>query len=387
MLKGGLKKMGDLSIKNKVIFVFDAEPGMVLAKDIIISDGSLLMPRGTVLDMDIIAKISENHILEICVVDAPYSIPVEEAVKQLKKEAEAEEKENENATYYEKIRKTEAFKEFSKGYDTSVDSLKTQLNDIVSKNAEIEEASILEYPESLLSTYTNRLQMFDMIHSLKETDDLTYTHSINVALVASIIGQWLHFSQEDVRILTLSGLLHDIGKVSIPDEILNKPGKLTDEEFEIMKSHVNAGYDILKEKNIDPRVKEACLLHHEKCNGTGYPFGLTNDKIPVYAKIIAVADIYDAMTSNRVYRGAVCPFTVIRMMQQECFSTLDPSITLPFLRNVVTSYIHTNVKLSDGQIGEVILMNEMNLSKPTVSCNGKFIDLSKTKDLTITAIL
>ena len=105
-------------------------------------------------------------------------------------------------------------------------------------------------------------------------------------------------------------------------------------------------------------MKEACLLHHEKCNGTGYPFGITNDKIPVYAKIIAVADIYDAMTSNRVYRGAVCPFTVIRMMEQECFSTLDPSITLPFLRNVVTSYLHTNVKLSDGQIGEVMLINE-----------------------------
>lgn len=375
--------MGDLSsIKTKKIFVFDAEPGMVLAKDLIMSDGSLFMARGTVLDVDIISKISGNHILEICIVDAPYSPP-----KSIESIQVAQEEQEQNATYYEKIRNTKSFKEFNKGYTIGISDLKTQLNEIATKNIEIDEAALLKNSEQLLSTYTNRLQMFDFIHSLKAVDDLTYTHSINVALVASIIGQWLHFSQEDVRIITLCGLLHDVGKVIIPDEILYKPEKLTGEEFEIMKSHVNLGYDILKQKNIDARVKEACLLHHEKCNGTGYPFGITNDKIPVYAKIIAVADIYDAMTSNRVYRGAVCPFTVIRMMEQECFSTLDPSITLPFLRNVVTSYLHTNVRLSDGQIGEVMLVNEMNLSRPSISCNGKFIDLSKTRDLMITAII
>ena len=377
--------MGDLSsIKTKKIFVFDAEPGMVLAKDIFMEDGSLLMARGTVLDVDIIATISGNHVLEICIVDAPFSPP--QSVESIQQEV-AEEEQKANATYYEKIRNTKTFQEFNKKYTEGIDNLKTQLNKISTEKGEIDEDELLKDSEQLLSTYTNRLQMFDMIHSLKAIDDLTYTHSMNVALVASIIGQWLHLSQEDVRTITLCGLLHDIGKIIITDDILYKPGKLTDEEFEIMKSHVNLGYDILKEKNIDARVKEACLLHHEKCNGTGYPFGIESDKIPVYAKIIAVADIYDAMTSNRAYRGAVCPFTVIRMMEQECFSTLDPSITLPFLRNVVTSYLHTNVKLSDGTIGEVMLVNEMNLSRPTIACDGKFIDLSKARDLTITAII
>ena len=190
-----------------------------------------------------------------------------------------------------------------------------------------------------------------------------------------------------MHVLTLCGLLHDIGKVRIPRKILEKPGKLTPTEFEVMKAHVNEGYDIIKDKDIDSRVKEACLLHHETCDGTGYPFGLTSEKIPDFAKIIAIADIYDAMTSDRVYRSAVCPFTVIHLMEQECFSTLDPKFALPFFKNVASSYIHNNVKLSNGETGEVVLINDRSLSRPVIRCKDKFIDLSAAPDLTITSIL
>ena len=358
--------------QEKTIFIFDAEEGMVLSRDVIKSDGSLIAARGTTLDMDIIAKISGYHILEINIVDIP---PAPKAPAA------------DTSTYFEKIRGSEQFKAFRSEYTTGVSDLKNQLNDIVNRNSNVDEESLLIYPLSLMSKYSNSLQMFDMLHCLRQFDDLTYAHSINVALVASIIGQWLGCSEDDIRILTLCGLLHDIGKMRVPEEILNKPGKLTAAEFDVMKKHVNFGYDIIKDKNIDARIKEACLLHHEKCNGTGYPFGLTRDRIPDFAKIISIADIYDAMTSDRVYRGAVCPFTVIHLMEQECFTTLDPAFALPFLKNVVSSYIHTNVKLSDGEVGEVILINDKNLSCPVVKCGGEFLDLSKRPDLNITAIL
>ena len=143
---------------------------------------------------------------------------------------------------------------------------------------------------------------------MRDVDDLTYVHSMNVALIASVIGKWMGYNQEKIKVLTLAGLMHDIGKLLIPEKILNKPGNLTDNEYEIMKKHVNLGYEQVKNKFMPMSVKEAILLHHEKCDGTGYPFGLKSDKIPETAKIIAIADVYDAMTSSRIYRAPICPF-------------------------------------------------------------------------------
>lgn len=358
-------------MQKKTIFVFDAEPDMVVASDVLAQDGSLVVPAGTKLDLTSIAKLSDYHILEIDIEDKPIVM---------------ENTERDERTYYEKVRDSAEYKDFCGKYDLGVDDLRDNLNDVVKRNAPIDENKLVSQTMNIIDKFTNKLQIFDMLHSLREFDDMTYAHSFNVALIASIIGQWLRFSDSDVKTLMLSGLLHDIGKVNIPDEILNKPGKLTKEEFDIVKRHVNTGYELLKEQNIDNRIKEACLFHHEKCDGSGYPFGLKSDKIPVFAKIISIADIYDAMTAARVYRKALCPFSVIAEMERLCFTSLDPTYALPFLRNVVSSYIHTNVKLSDGRIGEVVLINDRSLSKPSIMCNGEFIDLSRTT-LTIESLL
>ena len=162
---------------------------------------------------------------------------------------------------------------------------------------------------------------------------------------------------------------------------------LTEDEYKIMKQHVNLGYEKLKNQNIDMRIKEACLLHHEKCDGTGYPFGLKSESIPVSAKIIAIADVYDAMTAARVYRGALCPFEVIETMHCDAFTKFDPKYILPFLKNVASSYIHNDVRLSDGRTGKVILINDNALSQPVVQCGDTFVDLSKEHGLKVSSIL
>ena len=154
-----------------------------------------------------------------------------------------------------------------------------------------------------------------------------------------------------------------------------------------MKQHVNLGYEKLKNQNIDMRVKEACLLHHEKCDGTGYPFGLKSKDIPAVAKIIAVADVYDAMTAARVYRGALCPFEVIKIMYNDAFTKFDPVYILPFLKNVASSYIHNDVRLSDGRKGKVILINDNALHLPVVQCGDEFVDLSRSHGLSVSAII
>lgn len=357
---------------EETIFIFEAENGMILSQNVTTSDGTLVVKKNSVLNQQLITQIASLHILEISIFlfndETPESSP-------------------DNESYYEKVRNSETFHRFQKSYISCVDSFKSNLNDIVTNNAPIDPKKLLHETIDLVSQYKNNLELFDMLHSMRHYDDLTYMHCINVALISSIIGKWLNYSQEDVNLLCLCGLLHDIGKLNIPDDILSKPGILTTNEYNIMKNHVNLGYNRLRDEHISQQIKAACLLHHEKCDGSGYPFHLKSKQIPDFTKIITIADIYDAMTANRVYRGAICPFTVIQIMEQDAYTKYDPRFIIPFLKNVVASYINTNVKLSDGRRGQVIMLNSNNLSKPVVQCNNLFIDLSKEKELSIAAMI
>ncbi len=222
---------------------------------------------------------------------------------------------------------------------------------------------------------------------MREIDDTTFAHSINVALISAVIGRWMKFSEDDVQILMSCGLFHDVGKLLIPKEILTKPGKLTDEEYEIIKTHAVKGYQLLKEMDLDERILLSAMAHHERCDGSGYPLKLHSPQINTFAKIVAIADVYDAMTSARVYRGPVCPFKVISIFEKEGFALYDPVYLLPFLSNVVNTYIHNSVLLSNNMKGEVVLINPRALSRPVVKCGEEYINLAKNWDISIEAIL
>ena len=364
-------------MSDKTIFIFDAVEGDIVSEDIYTPDGNILVKKDTVLDYSIISNISGNHILEIKVYDRESEQAFEDS----------EIENNENEKYFDKIRKSAQYKQFKKTYDENIIDIKDGLNEVVANNAPIDTDMLIEGTQQILSENKNSLQIFDMLHSMRQFDDLTYVHCVNVALIASISGKWLGYGENDIKVLIISGILHDIGKLMIPNEILTKPGKLSSDEFKIMKQHVNLGYEKLKNQNIDMRVKEACLLHHEKCDGTGYPFGLKSKDIPAVAKIIAVADVYDAMTAARVYRGALCPFEVIKIMYNDAFTKFDPAYILPFLKNVASSYIHNDVRLSDGRKGKVILINDNALHLPVVQCGDEFVDLSRSHGLSVSAII
>ena len=344
------------------IFIFDAEEGMELSRDVILNDGSVLLTKGTVLNLDLISRISGHHILEISVYDKTAAdsaidnrtISSISAVDEAKEAAKAAD--DENTKYYETVRNSEEFKTFEEHYNEHIDTFKDDLKKLISSDDEVDTKSLVKNTIDIVAESNNSLQLFDMLHAMRDVDDLTYVHSMNVALIAS-------------------------------EKILNKPGNLTDNEYEIMKKHVNLGYEQVKNKFMPMSVKEAILLHHEKCDGTGYPFGLKSDKIPETAKIIAIADVYDAMTSSRIYRAPICPFEVVRLMYEDAFTKFDPVFAIPFLKNVASSYIHTDVRLSDGRVGKVILINDSALHKPVVQVDGEYIDLSKKKDLNITALL
>jgi len=360
-------------MNEKTIFIFEAEEGMIISKNIVLPDGHLVLPAGTPLTYEMIERISNFHVLEIMVEVEP------DRYDDLIPDIEP--------TYFTKIKKSESFKKFSVKYKCNILAIKNNLTKIITTSEPIDTEALLKETTGMLADRKNSLHLFDMLHSMRELDDTTFVHSINVALISSTIGEWLGCKKEDLEMLTLCGLLHDIGKLLIPNEILMKPGKLTSIEFDVVKTHVSLGYNRLKDKGLDSRINEACLLHHERCDGSGYPFGIKGEKIPFAAKIISIADVYDAMTSNRVYRGAICPFEVIRIMEADAFNQFDPQYLLPFLNNVISTYLHNDVRLSNGLVGEVILINRSDLSRPTVKCGKEYIDLSKHREIKIEAIL
>lgn len=200
----------------------------------------------------------------------------------------------------------------------------------------------------------NKNLMVNMV-DLKVFDNYTYFHSVNVAVLSIVMGVALGLRKEALIKLGLGALLHDIGKVFVKKEILNKNEKLTDEEFKEMKGHSKFGFSYVKDKfDLPATVYVAILDHHEKYDGTGYPEGKKEDKISIFGRIIAIADVYDALTSDRPYRKAMPPSEAMEYIMGGSGSLFDPEFVMLFTRKIAPYPIGTCVKLSNREVGIVI---------------------------------
>lgn len=201
---------------------------------------------------------------------------------------------------------------------------------------------------------------------LKTADNYTYMHSVAVCGLMIALGRQMGLEESVVKSLGMAGLLHDVGKMAIPDEILNKPGGLTDDEFGIIKSHPVRGWEMLKDlEEVDEITLDVCLHHHEKMDGSGYPEKISANKISLYAKMGAVCDVYDAITSNRSYKQGWTPSDSIRKMASWKNGHFDEVIFDHFVRMIGIYPTGTLVKLSNGRLAVVMDQGE-NLLKPRV---------------------
>ena len=350
-------------------------PGMITAEDVYDLEQELVVPKGTVLTDKLITKLDLYGILTI------YAEDVLPTLYPQKDPSETE------ASYNERIKSSPEFQLFKEEFESEVELFRENMNLVVQKNTELDVKTLLQNTLAIVANHSGNISLLDMLQNMREYDDSTYTHSLNVALICNILAGWLKLSEEDVELATACGLFHDIGKMMIPYSIIAKPGKLSEEEFATVKKHPVLGYQLLQSQDVDEHVKNAALMHHERNDGSGYPSKLKGNQIDPYARMVAIADVYDAMTAARCYRGPLCPFRVIEMFESEGFQKYDVSILLPFLENVVNSCLQNRCLLSDGRKGTIIYINKEKLSRPVVQCGEEYVNLADQPDLEIEKLL
>lgn len=342
-----------------IISFFKLAPGMRLKEDLCNESGLKLLPKGTILTDHSLQYISKWDISRVSIEDEPDEVLSDRFAQE----------HNHYDAYNNQTDKVIKLMEGLQGCNKfKLDELRIIIDEI------------MEYKD-IHSTLR-------VISELKNEDKYTYQHSINVSIYAMFIGKWINLEKSALKKLTYSALLHDIGKELVPKEIVQKPDKLSPAEFNIMKKHPIFGYDIIKKtKNFSTDIAMGVLQHHEKEDGSGYPLGIKSESIHLFGKIIAVADIFDAMTSVRLYKGKQSPFKTAEQLLENSFGELDPFVVTTFIKKLSEFYIGSTIVLNNGEIGEIIMNFPATPTRPLIKSNEKFIDLSKNSNLFIQEIL
>ncbi|WP_068776473.1 HD-GYP domain-containing protein [Paenibacillus sp. FJAT-26967] len=218
--------------------------------------------------------------------------------------------------------------------------------------------------------------------------DFLYHDSIMVSLTSYQLAQWHGLPQRDWMQIALAGLLHDIGNVKIDPGLLTKPTRLTNTEFEEVRKHALYGYNLLKPvAALNEGVKLSALQHHEREDGSGYPLGLKSDQIHLYAKVVAVADIFHAMTNHRHHQVAISPYLVLEQLSEDSFGKMDPALVQTFINKVTSFHTGTVVKLNDNRIGEIIFSDRAYPTRPWVNISGTIVNLTLERNLYIQDVI
>lgn len=345
----------------KTITKMELQPGMIIG-EAIIEQGKTLYEAGTKIDQRIIDRLKRHELLCVTIME-----DIDLA-----------------STHYEKIRFDEKFKVFEKIYSFLLMRYKTEMKQFLYTGVKPADHVLLEIYNELASCISSGGVLLDYLYNMMPNEDeLTYTHSLNVALLVGAFADWLSMSEDVKNTLILSGFYFDIGKLHLPYDILWKPGKLTSEEYELVKKHPVIGYNMISNLDLNEHVKNSVVMHHESMDGNGYPYGLSDSSIDVYARYIAIADTYIAMASPRAHRTALTPLQILGVFETS-LTKYDVELLMPLMRRIADAQIGTHVQLSDNSQWEVLIIHPNKFSRPILKNDAnEFLDLIDHADLEI----
>jgi len=348
----------------KKVALEELKPGMKLAKDIVLDDGRFLLLKGFTLHSRYLDKIRLYNI--------PY-VFVEDETQEVEQVSE------------EKI------------YSETFQTIKNVMLSVREGN-NIDAESVKSTVSQIMHQIMNNDNVFMKLSGIRDIDNYTYLHSVNVCIYSIITGKNLNLPMDKLNTLALGAILHDIGKCKIPLELLNKPGKLLDSEFDLIKKHTEFGYNILSNTpGTNEDIAKIALNHHEHWSGEGYPNGLKGDEIDLLSRIVAIADVYDALTTHRIYRARFMPHQAAEYIIANSGTQFDPQITSTFIQGIAVYPADAIVLLNTGEIARVVGSRGPRSIRPKVKVITRKegppvlepfeIDLSKSPEYTIIDIL
>ncbi|OPG16317.1 HD-GYP domain-containing protein [Ferroacidibacillus organovorans] len=325
--------------------------GKVLKDDMISQYGSIVLPRDKVLDEDDIRKAMKHPVLYQSRRDDPdpfnYQKTVNEATIQLQ----------------------EIFRYARHHNRIPLDEVQRRFCPMVR--------------EISANPTLNKL-----LQALQAKDDYTIRHSVAVSILSTLIATWMGVGDSDLASITLAATLHDIGKMRVSDDILNKPGRLTQEEYAEMQKHTIYGYQMLKETvGASHRQALVALQHHERMDGTGYPLHLASNQISLFARIVSIADVFHAMSSKRIYHDELPLYQVLDELQSGMFGKFDAEIGNTFLVRMMETLVGDDVILTDGRIGTILLIHRHDPVRPLLQMENDYVDLSTQYHLKIASVI
>ncbi|AZN40205.1 HD-GYP domain-containing protein [Paenibacillus albus] len=344
------------------IHVTELKEGDILSSDIFNSYGLHVLSRGTSLQMKEISKLIQHH---IDYVDIDTRLFTEVSIRTIESGLSPKWLPTVTPIYQDAVNGCEQL--FLDAYQNGV----------------INEEDVAETFQPLVDTFKLERDVVSMLLLLNTKDDYTYQHSVQVGMLSYYLAGWLGYDDKDTVKIGQAGFLHDIGKCQITDDILNKPSKLSDEEFEMIKKHTVYGHRIIIESFGESMAATVALQHHERIDGTGYPNRVSGELIDPIAKIVAVADVYSAMISSRVYQKKRDLLIVLRELHRMSFSELDAHTTHTFIKHMIPNFIGKQVELVTGETGTIIMTHPTDYFRPLIRVEDQFIDLSIERDLEV----
>lgn len=272
---------------------------------------------------------------------------------------------------------------FVKAYRESFNEMKRLFS-----AAEEEEVPNLEKTldsfEALVSEALESYSLFEVLQQLEGHDGYLLRHSIHVGLLTALMARLMKKSDEEIMAYAKAGLLHDIGMVKAPAGVFNDSRELSEAEWEEVRRHPQIGYELLKDTGVSQLVLDAALYHHERMDGSGYLNGVKEDAIPEVAALIAIADVFDAVSSDRVHRKKLAPMDALKTVNDEIYrGKLSARCGLVFIEHMTSTYTGTTVYLSDGRFAQIVRYNAKDLANPLISLDGHVLPLKELKGLTI----
>ena len=344
----------------KAVSVERLEPGMTLARTVTNEDMVIVLSEGTVL--------TNAHITRLQSLDVPVvHIKDDFDLSQNYQQASAILKKNKAFSH--------EFDVVAKYADEVFEAL---------KKGEVPKEETQKVAAHILPLADNS-GTIDYLFSLGHKSTTLALHSERVAILSGIIAKWMHFDWEEIRTVVTAAFLHDVGKVKLPDRLIDRdPDNLEEEDLKTYRKHCEDGAEILKKSGLSDVIQKVALSHHEKMNGTGFPKGLTGDAIHPYARIVAVANIYDELTSEKPGAVKQTPFHAVSYFVREIYTSLDPVVCVPLLTRIKDSLIGSHVTLSNGSKGIVAMYPNDFSALPIISLDdGGNINLNKYPNITV----